>query len=255
MDVSENCIERRRHPVPTGWTLIPLDRQKKRADLRDLPLSISWTVWKGTCFETDGLRELEFLENFHCSSCSLPTITVQGLPEHAIHFFTFQGRPYLVFQVPHEVCLHSKASFAKLTSDGFCFPSAWGSREWALCIYQSTRSFPSSYPRALSLSWARNQWVWRGDLHWVRHNSGSLCALISLNQWKVKCLKVGQLWGCPPNINVGCLFFWIFTKELLPEDLCTPAHRTPNPRITKIHNKNKTAARLKVILPKQDFFL
>lgn len=63
--------------------------------------------------------------------------------------------------------------------------------------------------------------------------------------------------GLSSNINVGCLFFWIFTKELLPEDLCTPAHTPPPPKkkIAKIHNKNKTEARLKVILPKQDSFL
>lgn len=60
--------------------------------------------------------------------------------------------------------------------------------------------------------------------------------------------------GLSSSVNVGCLFFWIFTKELLPEDLCTHAHKPP-PKITKILNKNKTEARLKVILPKQDSFL
>lgn len=154
-----------------------------------------------------------------------------------------------------EVCLQSKASFAKLTNDGFCFPSARGSREWALCIYQSTRSLPSSHPRALSLSQGRNQWVRCSDLRWVRHNSGSLCALVSLNEWKVKCLKVGQLWGCPQTAMLVVCFSGFSQRSFCQKTFALLFIQCPHPHITEIHNKNKAEARLKVIFPKQDFFL
>lgn len=52
---------------------------------------------------------------------------------------------------------------------------------------------------ALSVSYARNHLVQCSDLHWVKHNSGSLCVLISLNKWKVKYLKAGQLWAVPKH--------------------------------------------------------
>lgn len=229
MNVPENCIERKRHPVPIGWILVPSNNQRKWAVWKG---TISWTVWKGTCFETDGSRELEFLENFHCSSCSfpLPTVNCQGASWTHYSFLRTQRKAIsCVFQVPHEVCLQSKASFAKLTNDGFCFSSAWGSREWALCIYQSTWSFPSSYPQ--------------GPLPVLGKKSVGLVQWPPLGQtqsWKPLCahfLKYveGKMFqsraavGLSSNISVGCLFFWIFTKELLPEDLCTPAHTTTRP--------------------------
>lgn len=102
MNVSENCIERKRHPVPIGRILIPLDNQRKWADLRYWHLSISWTVWKRTCFETDGLRELEFLENFHCSSRTfpLPTMNCPGTSWTHYSFLWIQRKAVsCVFQV------------------------------------------------------------------------------------------------------------------------------------------------------------
>lgn len=81
----------------------------------------------------------------------------------------------------------------------FVFLLPEGQESGQFCIYQSSWSFPPSYPTALSLSYARNQLVLCSDLHWVQHNSGSLCVLISLNKWKVKCLKAGQLWAVPKH--------------------------------------------------------
>lgn len=111
----------------------------------------------------------------------------------------------------------------------FVFLLPEGQESGQFCIYQSAWSFPPSYPTALSLFYARHQLVWCSDLHWVRHVSGSLCALISLNKWKVKCLNAGQPWTVPKQCVLSV--FLNFNKELLPEDLCTPAHT--NPQIKK----------------------
>lgn len=126
-----------------------------------------------------------------------------------------------------------------------------GQESGQFCIYRSAWPFPPSYPTTLSVSYARNHLVQCSDLHGVKHNSGSLCVLISLSKWKVKYLKAGQLWVVPKH---PC---WLFVfldcnKGALAR---RPLHSCSYPQITKIHNKNKTEARLKVILPKQDPFL
>lgn len=86
----------------------------------------------------------------------------------------------------------------------FVFLLPEGQESEHFCIYQSAWPFPPSSPAALSLSCARTQWVRCSDLLGVRPNSGSLCVLISLNKWKVKCLKAGQLWAVPKH------WCWLF---------------------------------------------
>lgn len=74
------------------------------------------------------------------------------------------------------------------------------------------------------------------DLHQVRHNSGSLCMFISLNKWKVKCLKAGQLWVV---LKHQCWLFVFLDVNFLPEDLCTSAHAAPTSKLQKYITKIK----------------
>lgn len=80
--------------------------------------------------------------------------------------------------------------------------------------------------------------------------------------WKSACVHLleevegsmferGQL-GSVPEPSLIFIFLH-FTEEHLLGDLCTPAQA--DPELQKYITKNKTEARLKVILPKQDSFL
>lgn len=113
----------------------------------------------------------------------------------------------------------------------FVFFLPEGQESGQFCIYRSAWPFPPSSPAALSMSYARNQWVWCSDLHGVRHNSGSLCVLISLNKWKVKCLKAGQLWAVPEH-QCWLFVFLDFNKGVFarrPWPSCSYNTPTPTP--------------------------
>lgn len=208
MAVSENCSERKGHPVHIGWIsewvitgaswfhwIIRESAQTKIIYSRAFPGQLG----EGHALKLMACDNLNF---WRASIAPLapflfPPWTVQGLPGHTIHFFRLKGRPYHVcYKYYMKSVFKVELPLPSSQMMDFVFLLPEGQESGHFCIYQSTWSFPPSYPRALSLSYARNQLVWCSDLHWVRHNSGSLCALISLNKWKVKCLKVGQLWGC-----------------------------------------------------------
>ena len=59
---------------------------------------------------------------------------------------------------------------------------------------------------------------------------------ISLNKWKVKCLKAGQLWVV---LKHQCWLFVFLDVNFLPEDLCTSAHATPTSKLQKYITKIK----------------
>lgn len=70
-------------------------------------------------------------------------------------------------------------------------------------------------------------------------NSGSLCVLISLKKWKVKCLKSRTAGARSETSRLIICFSGFSTTELLPGDLCTHAHAKPELQkyITKIKQK------------------
>lgn len=81
----------------------------------------------------------------------------------------------------------------------FVFLLLEGQESGQFCIYQSAWPFPLSYPTVLSVSYARNHLVQCSDLLCVKQFWKPLCVLISLNKWKVKYLKAGQLWAVPKH--------------------------------------------------------
>lgn len=93
----------------------------------------------------------------------------------------------------------------------------------------------SFLPTALSVSYARNHLVQCSDLHWVKHNSGSLCVLISLSKWKVKYLKAGQLWAVPKH-PCWLFVFLDFNKGALAR---RPLHSCSYPKLQKYITKIK----------------
>ena len=132
---------------------------------------------------------------------------------YALRFFRFKGRPFQVY-CKHHIKIVFKVRLllpsSQMMDIVFLLPE--GQESGQFCVYRSAWPFPPSYPTALSMSYARNHWVQCSDRRWVKHDSGSLCVLISLNKWKVKYLKAGQFWAVPKH---QCwLFFWILTKEL-----------------------------------------
>lgn len=124
------------------YLLLPPDNQRKWPDL---------TYFTAEHFLESLEREMfcnRWLENFHCFSCSFPlsTLNCLGLPVCTIHFVQLKGRPDRVCFKYHVVCLQSQASSAKLPNDGFCFPSACRSREWAVLYLSVCMAISSLLP-------------------------------------------------------------------------------------------------------------
>lgn len=93
MNVPENCIDRKRHPVPIGWILIPSDNRRKWAGLHfldNLERDLLWNGW----LERNGIfGEFPLLLLLLSSSHHEH---VRGLPGCTTHFFGLKGKPYHV---------------------------------------------------------------------------------------------------------------------------------------------------------------
>lgn len=85
--------------------------------------------------------------------------------------FMYNSKKYIKFVFKVKLPLPSSQMM------DFVFLLLEGQESEQCCIFQSSGPFPPSYPTALSVSYARNHLVPCSDLHCVKHNSGSLCAL------------------------------------------------------------------------------
>lgn len=111
------------------YALVSSGDQRKWPDYIILHLSVSWKVLRGSCF--DGCRYFNFL-----------SISVAFLAFPSFYHKLFRVCLCELFISSHSKESHIMCMFKchiqfvfKLTNDGFCFPSARGSREWAaLCL-------------------------------------------------------------------------------------------------------------------------
>lgn len=238
------------------YLLIPSDNQRRWPDLSYFTFERFLGSLNGEMFWDEWLEIIWIWGEFPLLLLPYPLSTVNCLGSswsRCLFLLTERKAISWIFEELRKICLQSKASFAKLTNDGFCFPSSWGSREWAVLYLSACMAISSFLPcRSLCVlckkSFGPVQWPPLCQTQFWK----PLCVLISLNKWKVKYLKAGQLWAVPKH-HCWLFVFLDFNKGALAR---RPLHSCPyNPQIIKIHNKNKTEARLKVILPKQDFFL
>lgn len=145
---------------------------------------------------------------------SIPSFyqTVYGLPVWTAHFFGLQGKPYHVSFKYHRAFafkVQLPVPSSQMMDFVFLLPKGQWSRQFG--IYQCSVTISSLLPDCPFSPVLPRPVPWpsiRPD------DSGSLCVLISLKKWKVKCLKAGQLW--PVLRHQGWLFvFLAFSQKSL----------------------------------------